>query len=88
MDAGGWLRRAPVWLCVMEDQLVVLAVGRRRYVQGVPLSDCVETYYCAASGALVIAPTEELELNRLAMPPGDALKILECFKTNREMNDA
>ncbi len=83
VDAGGWLRRAPVWLCVMEEQLVVLAVGRRRYLQVTSLSDCAESYYCAATGALVIAPAEELELNCLAMSPADALKILNCGALHR-----
>ena len=88
VDAGGWLKkRAPVWLCVMEDRWVVLAVGRRRYVQSAALSQCAESHYCAASGALVIAPSEDLEMNRLAMSPADALKVLE-FKPIEETYDA
>ena len=88
VDAGGWLKKqVPVWLCVMDDQWVVLAVGRRHYLQAVPLADCAESHYCAASGTLVIAPTEELELNRLAMSPADALKVLE-INQKRETYDA
>ena len=88
VDAGGWLKkRAPVWLCLMDDQWVVLAVGRRRYVQAVSLSDCADSYYCAASGALVIAPTEDLEIQRLVMSPADALNVLEC-KPIEETYDA
>ena len=78
VDTGGWLRHSFAWVCVMDEQLIVLAVGRRRYVQAVSLSDCHESEYCAASGTLVIAPTEKLEFNRLAMSPADALKVLEC----------
>ena len=88
VDAGGWVKKCvPAWLCVMDDQWVVLAVGKRRYVQVVSLNECAESYYCAASGTLVLAPTEDLELNRLAMSPADALKILECNKM-KETNDA
>ena len=79
VDAGRWWRRSPLWLCVTGDQLVVLAVARRHYVQYAPLSACAGSHYCHASGELVIEPVEELEFDHLAMSPADALRALSAM---------
>jgi hypothetical protein len=83
-DTGRWLRHSSVWLAVTAEHLVVLAVARRQYAQAIPLAECVESTYCHATGALVIAPTENLEINRLAMTPADALRVLEILNNRNE----
>jgi len=76
IDAGYWWRRAPIWLCVSQDELILLAVGKRRYVQRVALSECSGSLYCHATGELVLAPVKGLETNRLAVSPAEALRVL------------
>lgn len=76
VDAGRWGRRAPLWLCIVDDKLVLLAVARRVYVENVPLSECAGSEYCHATGELVIKPVEGLEFDHVAMSPADALKVL------------
>lgn len=83
VDAGLWWRKVPLWLCVCGDRLILLAVARRRYVQTVKLSECVDSEYCHATGELVIQPAEGLEYNRVAMKPADALKVLSVLKAAR-----
>ena len=84
MDTGRWGRHSPVWLCVMEDALILLAVGRRRYLDRVPLADCRTSHYAHATGELVIEPAETLTCSRLAMPPREALNVLDLLKTDTE----
>ena len=79
VDAGQWGRRAPLWLCVMEKELVLLAVARRRYLERVPLSACSGSFYCHAAGELVVAPAEGLAFNRIALSAADGLNVLQCL---------
>ena len=81
VDAGKWWRKVPVWLCVMADELVLVAVGRRRLFERIPFADCPDAAYNHASGELVIAPPEGRQLNRVKLPPSEALKILELLNS-------
>jgi hypothetical protein len=50
----------------------------------VPITDCSESVYCHGTGELLIAPTEDLRFNRLAMSPSDALTVLKELNTNQD----
>ena len=76
IDAGRWWRHTPVWLCVMADELCMLAVARRRWVARIPISDCTASYYNHATGELVIEPGESLRFSRFPVSPREALRIL------------
>ena len=76
IDTGRWYRRSPLWVCVAGDQLVMLAVARRRYTSTMPVNDCQDSHYCNATGELVIEPGEKLEYNRFKMSPRQALRLL------------
>jgi hypothetical protein len=84
IDAGRWWRRTPVWLCLAGDDLIVLAVARRRYLQRVPIADCSESAYCHGTGELLIGPTQDLRISRLAVSPSDALKVLQELNPNQD----
>lgn len=75
VDAGLWLKKVPLWLCVTADTLVLLAVGKRRYMQSVSLPDCATSSYCHATGEFVIRPVEGLEFDRVRISPAEALKV-------------
>ena len=76
IDVGRWWWPRRAWLCVMDDELVMLAVGRRRYVAHKPLADCQDSFYCHATGQLAIEPGEELTFNRFKMLPSQGLTLL------------
>ena len=80
LDAGRWWRLTPVWLCVVADQLVMLAVSRRRYVAQRALSECRESFYYPATGELKIEPGEDLEFSSFSMSTRDALSVLKHLK--------
>lgn len=79
VDAGRWWLSTPLWLLVLEDELVVLAAARRRYICRVSFADAQQTHYCHQTGELVIAPSEEMELNRIAMKPSDAIRVMRLL---------
>ena len=81
IDAGRWWFRTPVWLCVVADELVMLAVARRRYVAKVALVDCLESHYNHATGELVIAPGEALQFSSFPLSPRDALAVLHLIQS-------
>ena len=80
IDTGLWGRRSPMWLCVVGDELVMLAVARRRYFARKPLAECAQSHYNHATGEFVIDPGEDLQFSQFPMPPRDALKLLNYFK--------
>ncbi len=85
IDTGRWWRPTPMWLCVMVDELVMLAVSRRRYVARLPLAECGATHYCHTTGELVVEPGEELTYSRFRVTPREALELLKTMKGEGEI---
>ena len=81
IDTGRWWRRSRIWLCVMADELVLLAVGRRRYFERITIAECGRSHYNAGAGQLVIEPGESLRHSRFTLPPQHALRILSLLNT-------
>ena len=79
IDAGLWWWPTPVWLCVMHDAVILLAVARRRYLERVTRKECSASMYCHATGELVLSPVEGLEVSRLALSPAEALQVLRVL---------
>ena len=79
VDAGRWWLQTPLWLGVDGDDLFLLAVARRKYIERVPLAECHGTRYCHSTGQLVIAPTESLRINHVALSPGEAIRVLDAM---------
>ena len=79
VDAGWWLRRAPVWLCITADRVAVVVAGRRRHAASVPRAACRGSRYDHATGEVVIDPGAALRFGRLACPPREALHILHLL---------
>lgn len=77
IDAGRWWLRNPVWICITENELILFAVARRRYVERVPLSLCKSSHYAAAMGVLVIDPAENLRIKHLSLTPRESLDVLD-----------
>lgn len=79
IDTGRWLRRSTLWLCVTETQMLLFAASKRRYLQQQPLAEC-RAEYCHSSGALLLMPSDHWRFNTIALPPTDALKVLQHLK--------
>jgi hypothetical protein len=79
IDTGRWWCRTPLWVCVTEQDVVVLAAARRNYLQRFPIADCRASHYCHITGELVIEAGNELRFSRLAMSPTDALGVLNAL---------
>lgn len=77
VDTGRWLCKSPLWLCVTQTQILLLAASKRRYLQRLPLSDCKASQYCHTSGALLLQPSETWRFNTIQLPPADALMVLK-----------
>lgn len=85
IDLGRWWRSNPVWLCVVGDELILLAVARRRYFERVSLADCRDSHYVHATGELVIDPTDALRIKHLSLSPRDALDVLDFLKNRQPL---
>jgi hypothetical protein len=76
VDTGRWWRRSPLWLCVTPEEVILFAVGRRRYLERIPVDDCRASSYNHATGELVLAPAETPRFRCLRMKPSEALRVL------------
>jgi len=79
IDAGRWWRKTPLWLCVVGDELVMLAVARRRYAEKIAIAECPDSHYNPATGELVIEPGENLRFNRFRVSPREAIQLLKIL---------
>lgn len=80
VDGGRWWRRTPAWICVMAEEVVLLAIARRRFVERRSIKDCAGSYFNHSTGELVI-PDESLELNHFAISPSLAIRLLNLLHT-------
>lgn len=83
IDTGLWWWRTPMWLCVVADKLVMLAVARRRYIASKPLAECLQSHYNHATGEFVVDPGEDLQFSQFPMPPRDALQLLKYLRKSQ-----
>lgn len=80
IDVGLWWRRTRLWLCVTDQDVVVLAASRRHYVERVAIADCHGSHYCHTTGELVVNAADRLRFNRLKLSPTDALQVLAILE--------
>ena len=83
IDTGRWWRKTPLWLCVMDDELVLLSVSRRRYLERIALSESRKSHYNHSTGKLVIEPTEALQYNSCTLTLRDSLRVLNFLNTEK-----
>ncbi len=79
IDTGRWFRKSPLWLCFYRNECVVMALGRRRYIESVPRESYSDSYYCHTTGELVIEPIETLTHKRFKLTPAKALRALHAL---------
>ena len=82
IDTGGWMRNSNLWLAIFKDEVVVMAIGRRKYIDRAPLTDITQTHYCHTTGELVLAPIQTMIHRRLKMSPGDSLRAFDALGIN------
>lgn len=80
IDVGRWWRSNPIWLCIIGEELIVMAVARRRYAERVAIADCQASFYSHATGELVIKHAEKLRFRSFSMTPREALSVLDLLK--------
>lgn len=76
VDVGYWLGKRRVWACLLEQELLLFARGRRPYVERIPLAVLRESRYNHVTGELVLAPFETVAVKALKVTPLAALEIL------------
>jgi len=76
VDTGRWWWRTRLWLCLTEQDILLLAASNRRYIQRLPLSDCKASDYCHTTGVLKLEPHETWRFTTVALPPADAVQVL------------
>ncbi len=76
VDTGGWLRKRRVWAFVFSGELVLLAGGRKSYVEKVPFGRLGEARYNHVTGELVLAPADGMRVRSVKVSPLDGYQML------------
>lgn len=87
IDAGRWWRKTPLWLCVVGDHLVTLAIARRHHAEKIAIADCPDSHYNPATAELILAPAENLRLNHFKTTPREAIRILKVINPKSVIQD-
>jgi len=76
VDTGNWLSKRRVCACVLAEELVLFAAGRRPYTERIALADLQASLYNHVTGELMLAPAPGARVCRLKLAPLEGLKVL------------
>ncbi len=79
MDTGLWFRQGRVWTACTPAGLVLLAPGRRPYVQTIPFTRLQGSLYNAVTGEVLLAPAPASTVRRLRMDPDAGRRLIEAI---------
>lgn len=86
VDTGRWWNPSRLWLCVHDQEILLLAASRREHLESIPLRECIKSHYCHTNGVLVLEPAEQLRFSRIALAPADALSVLHLIEQGQTTN--
>jgi hypothetical protein len=76
VDVGAWFRQRRVVGVWLDDEMVMIAPGRRPYVERVPFKLLGASTYNHLVGELVLAPASGVRVRQLKMSPQEAGRAL------------
>jgi hypothetical protein len=79
IDAGRWFGGDPLWLCFLQKEIIILALGKRRFIEKFSFRECKNSYYCHTTGELVLEPIEKITFKRFQLTPLNALRALDAL---------
>ena len=80
VDVGYWTGGRRVWSCLLDDELLLFALGRRSFVERISFEDLGESQYNHVTGEIVLAPIEITKVQTLRVPPLAALEMLTIIR--------
>ena len=83
VDTGGWLRKRRVWVFVFSGEFVLLAGGRKSYVEKIPFGRLGETRYNHVTGELVLAPADGMRVRKVRVSPLEGYQMLAQVRSKR-----
>ncbi len=81
VDVGHWTGKRRLWCCLLAEEMLLFAKGRRTFVERMPRNELRESQYNYVTGEIVLAPIENTQVQTLNVEPLDALEILAYICT-------
>ncbi|MDA0321577.1 MAG: hypothetical protein O2923_02515 [Verrucomicrobia bacterium] len=81
VDVGMWFRKGRVWACMQPAELVLLAQGKRPWVQHIAHESLRESRYNHVTGEVALAPGQNLPLSSLRVKPLEGIELLKSIGT-------
>ena len=76
VDVGQWFGKVAVWISILENEMILFAVGRRPFAERIAFDELSESQYNHVTGEVVLAPNEASAIKSLKLPPLAALDVL------------
>lgn len=81
-DTGGWIFKGRVWAAATATDLILLADGRKPFLQKSPFTHLGESLYNHVTGELILAPCQGWKMDRIMLPPLDGYQLLAQIYKN------
>jgi hypothetical protein len=80
VDVGQWCNPwwggARVWIAVVGAEVVMIAEGKRPFVERIPIADLPESHYNPVTGELVLAKVVVEWVRKIRLPPVEGRQVL------------
>lgn len=86
-DVGHWLGKGVVWALALEHDLFLFAAGKRPVIERIAYGQVYRSMYNHVTGELVLAPSHNLAVERLALPPAAGYQLLAQIYRDNDSNE-
>jgi hypothetical protein len=87
VDVGHWLSAGVVWAAATDSEIVLMAAGRRPFVDWIPFDVLQSSIYNHVTGEVVFSPAPEVRMRAVRLSPAVGYQMLAQIY-DREDNNA
>ena len=80
VDVGQWLRWPRLWLAVTGSDWLLVAAGKRPFVEKIPVGELGKSLYNAVTGELILDPAPNARVRRLKLPPVEGRDLVRQLR--------
>lgn len=84
IDTGGWFSRGRIWMAALGKDIVIVAAGKKPFLERIPFLHIQESLYNHVTGEFVLAPPRGLRVTSAGMTPIEGYQLLAQIYSNKE----
>ena len=80
VDVGSWFLKQPLWVCLLEREMLLFAAGSKPFMERIPLENLHQSQYNHVTGEVVLAPADSARVKGVRMSPLEAVEVLSHIR--------